>query len=94
MGAPKPRAARRGRRSGGDRVLPHLSGKNAKQQNKPQIFSFEMSHLRGQVTPSAILLDHVTGGWETEPIDDAQLPADFVLDYVRVWQRSDLATLT
>jgi beta-glucanase (GH16 family) len=41
---------------------------------------------------SAILLDNVTGGWETESIDDAQLPGDFVLDYVRVWQRNDLAT--
>ena len=34
----------------------------------------------------------MTGGWETEALDDAQLPADFVLDYVRVWQRKDLAT--
>lgn len=42
--------------------------------------------------PSCILLDHVTGGWETEALDDAQLPADFVIDYVRVWQRADLAS--
>ncbi|MEY3895000.1 MAG: hypothetical protein RLZZ214_519 [Verrucomicrobiota bacterium] len=42
--------------------------------------------------PSCFLLDHVTGGWETELLDDAQLPADFVLDYVRAWQRKDLAT--
>lgn len=42
--------------------------------------------------PSCFLLDHVTGGWETEPLDDAQLPADFVVDYVRAWQRKDLAS--
>jgi beta-glucanase (GH16 family) len=42
--------------------------------------------------PSCLILDHVTGGWETEPLDDAQLPADFVIDYVRVWQRADLAS--
>ena len=42
--------------------------------------------------PSAILLDNVTGGWETESLDDSQLPGDFVIDYVRVWQRNDLAT--
>lgn len=42
--------------------------------------------------PSCILLDNVTGGWETEPLDDSQLPGDFVVDYVRVWQRNDLAS--
>ncbi|MEO1088664.1 MAG: glycoside hydrolase family 16 protein [Acidobacteriota bacterium] len=34
----------------------------------------------------------VSGGWDNDPIDDAQLPADFVIDYVRVWQRADLAS--
>jgi len=42
--------------------------------------------------PSNILLDHVTGGWEVETLDDKQLPADFVIDYIRVWQRKDLAS--
>lgn len=50
------------------------------------------NHPRISNAPSAILLDNVTGGWETERIDDAQLPGDFVIDYVRVWQRKDLAT--
>ena len=31
------------------------------------------------------------GGWDNDPLDDARLPADFVIDYVRVWQRRDLA---
>ncbi len=43
---------------------------------------------------SAILLDNVTGGWETEMLDDSQLPGDFVVDYIRVWQRKDLASET
>jgi beta-glucanase (GH16 family) len=50
------------------------------------------SNARISNVPSAILLDNVTGGWETEPLDDAQLPGDFVIDYVRVWQRKDLAS--
>ncbi|MCK4375169.1 MAG: glycoside hydrolase family 16 protein, partial [Candidatus Brocadiae bacterium] len=30
------------------------------------------------------------GGWDNSPLDDAQLPDDLVIDYVRVWQRRDL----
>ncbi len=41
---------------------------------------------------SYMILTHVMGGWEREAIDDAQFPADFTVDYVRVWQRKDLAT--
>ena len=43
-------------------------------------------------TQEYILLTALTGGWESEPMDDAQLPADLVIDYIRVWQRKDLAT--
>ena len=50
------------------------------------------NNARISTVPSAILLDNVTGGWETEPLDDAQLPGDFVIDYVCVWQRKDLAS--
>ena len=32
------------------------------------------------------------GGWETEPLDPSQFPCDLVVDYVRIWQREDLAT--
>jgi len=39
-----------------------------------------------------IILTMISGGWESEPMDDAQLPADIVYDYIRVWQRKDLAT--
>ncbi len=40
---------------------------------------------------SYIIFTAVSGGWDNDPIDDAQLPADFVIDYVRAWQRADLA---
>lgn len=39
-----------------------------------------------------IIFDLVTGGWETEALDEKQLPQDYVIDYVRVWQRKDLAS--
>jgi beta-glucanase (GH16 family) len=40
--------------------------------------------------PSYPILYMVSGGWDNNALDDAQLPADFVIDYVRVWQRKDL----
>lgn len=42
--------------------------------------------------PSYLILQHITGGWETDGMDDAQLPSDLVFDYVRAWQRKDLAS--
>lgn len=42
--------------------------------------------------PSYMILQHITGGWETEGMDDSQLPSDLIFDYVRVWQRADLAS--
>jgi len=41
---------------------------------------------------SYILFTLGSGGWANTPLDDAQLPGDFVIDYLRVWQRNDLAT--
>lgn len=32
------------------------------------------------------------GGWDNNPLDDKTLPTDFVIDYVKVWQRKDLAS--
>ena len=58
------------------------NGKESARWENPRVCSVE----------SDILLDNVTGGWETEALDDAQLPGDFVVDYVRVWQRKDLAS--
>ncbi len=36
------------------------------------------------------IFTNVTGGWDNLPLDDAQLPDDFVIDYIRIWQRADL----
>lgn len=41
---------------------------------------------------SNIIFTHVAGGWDNEPLDDKKLPGYFEIDYVRVWQRSDLAS--
>jgi beta-glucanase (GH16 family) len=38
------------------------------------------------------ILYMVSGGWANTPLDQEQLPADFVIDYIRVWQRADLAS--
>lgn len=42
--------------------------------------------------PSDIMFTHVSGGWDNNGIDDGTLPDDFVIDYVRAWQRKDLAS--
>ena len=41
---------------------------------------------------SYLIFDMMPGGFEYDPLDPATLPADLVIDYVRVWQRKDLAT--
>ncbi|HSI10181.1 MAG TPA: glycoside hydrolase family 16 protein [Rariglobus sp.] len=47
---------------------------------------------RVSTIPSYVMFDMVTGGWDNQPLEDAKLPDDFVIDYVRVWQRKDLAS--
>jgi len=42
--------------------------------------------------PSDLMFTNVSGGWDNNAIDDAALPDDFVIDYVRAWQRKDLAS--
>jgi len=49
-------------------------------------------HERVCSVQSYIKYTNVSGGWDNDPLDDRQLPDDFVIDYVRVWQRSDLAS--
>ena len=41
---------------------------------------------------SYLIFDMLPGGFEYDPLDPAKLPAELVIDYVRVWQRKDLAT--
>lgn len=40
--------------------------------------------------PAHIFLYMVSGGWANEPLDDDELPDEFVIDWFRVWQREDL----
>ena len=42
--------------------------------------------------PSNFIIEMTTGGWDNNAVDDAQLPVDYLIDYVRVWQRKDLAS--
>ncbi len=42
--------------------------------------------------PEILMFTLPMGGWDNSPLEDARLPADFVIDYVRVWQRKDLAS--
>ncbi len=43
--------------------------------------------------PMMLMFTMPTGGWDNTPLEDARLPADFIIDWVRVWQRKDLAEL-
>lgn len=47
---------------------------------------------RISTAPSYIMFDLVSGGWDNTPLEDSKLPDDFVIDYIRVWQRKDLAS--
>ncbi|MCX7046286.1 MAG: glycoside hydrolase family 16 protein, partial [Candidatus Sumerlaeota bacterium] len=47
---------------------------------------------RVSTVQSYIMFDLVTGGWDNTPLEDSKLPDDYVIDYVRVWQRKDLAS--
>ena len=40
--------------------------------------------------PSHFIIEMTTGGWDNNAVDDRQLPADYLIDYVRVWQRKDI----
>lgn len=42
--------------------------------------------------PSYLIVYLPSGGWDNNQTDDAKLPADFEIDYIRVWQRGDLAS--
>ena len=58
--------------------------------NGVEVARWEGARIGNQ--PSYMMIELVTGGWEHVPLDDAKLPADLVVDYVRVWQRQDLAS--
>lgn len=43
--------------------------------------------------PGEMMFTLPMGGWDNDSLDDRKLPDDFVIDYVRVWQRKDLGAL-
>jgi beta-glucanase (GH16 family) len=43
--------------------------------------------------PAMLMFTMPVGGWDNTPLDDSRLPADFIIDWVRAWQRKDLAEL-
>lgn len=64
------------------RVIFYCNGKEVGRWENPRV----------STVPSAFIIEMTTGGWDNNALDDRQLPADYVLDYVRVWQRKDLAS--
>jgi len=44
--------------------------------------------------PEILMFTLPMGGWDNSPLEDAKLPDDFIIDYVRVWQRKDLSSPT
>ena len=43
--------------------------------------------------PGILMFTLPQGGWDNSPLDDTRLPDEFVIDYVRVWQRKGLASV-
>ena len=41
--------------------------------------------------PEILMFTLPMGGWDNSALDETKLPDDFTIDYVRVWQRKDLA---
>jgi hypothetical protein len=58
--------------------------------NGKELWRWENSRVSN--VPSHFIFEVTTGGWDNNAVDDKQLPADYLIDYVRVWQRKDLAS--
>jgi beta-glucanase (GH16 family) len=54
--------------------------------------AFRWEGERVSTVPAYFIIEFTTGGWDNNAVDDTKLPADYLLDYVRVWQRKDLAS--
>jgi len=52
----------------------------------------EWTNERISNVQSYVIFYMVSGGWDNSALDDSKLPADLEIDYVRVWQRADLAS--
>jgi beta-glucanase (GH16 family) len=51
-----------------------------------------MESPRVSTVPCFFIFEVTTGGWENNSVDDTKFPVDYVIDYVRCWQRKDLAS--
>ncbi len=60
----------------------YINGRETARWENPRISS----------VPSCLLFTLPQGGWDNSAVDDAKLPDDFTIDYVRIWQRKDLAS--
>jgi len=58
--------------------------------NGKEVFRWE--NARVSDVQSYIMFDMVSGGWANTRLEDGKLPDDFIIDYVRAWQRKDLAS--
>ena len=67
-----------------------LPGKAELYGNGQLIGSWE--HDRMCNVPCFMIFYFVSGGWANSALDKEKLPDTFVIDYVRVWQRADLAS--
>ncbi len=67
-----------------------LPGQAIYYANGKEILHYENQRVSN--TPSNLIFNFVSGGWDNLPLEDEKLPADFVIQYVRVWQRKDLAS--
>ena len=65
-------------------------GRTAYYYNGAEVLRWE--NPRVSTVASIMMFTLPMGGWDNSPLDDSRLPDDFVIDYVRVWQRRDLAS--
>lgn len=42
--------------------------------------------------PAILMFTLPMGGWDNDALDEKKLPDDFIIDYMRVWQRKDLVS--
>jgi hypothetical protein len=59
-------------------VVYYYNGKEVLRWKNPRISS----------VPEILMFTMPMGGWDNNGLDDSKLPADFDIDYVRVWQRT------
>jgi len=67
-----------------------LPGKLVYYCNGRQVASWDCDRI--STVQADLMFTLPMGGWDNNALDDKTLPADFAIDYVRCWQRKDLAS--